>query len=327
MKVKFNKFERVAGLFVLTAIFGSLAVTFGVAVQKGWFESKVEYHSYLKSAEGLHPGTEIHMQGLRAGSVSYVELMEADKVKVGYSVFARFAGKIKEDSQIQLVRPFIIGEKVVEISVGGAESIPLRAGQEITVIPSFDIMEVMSGKKMGPLLSSLEKLTGSVHTLLDAFADEGRMKSMISTFDRIEPLIVNLSLLTKEVVKITKTATKKKNLDKILNNLVVLTTELNKFLPAFNQEAPDVGTQLAQVVRNLNTLTVEFQKLTPAIATLAPELPKTSLRAVEALNEAVVTLKAMQKSFFLRGNVREVREEEAKRVKVQNKDRVPAKED
>jgi phospholipid/cholesterol/gamma-HCH transport system substrate-binding protein len=301
-----------------------LAVTVGVAVQKGWFERKVEFHSFLTSAEGLHPGTEIHMQGLRAGSVSYVELMEAEKVKVGYSVFAKFVGKIKEDSQVQLVRPFIIGEKVVEISVGSADAKSLRAGSELEVVPSFDIMEVMSGRKMGPLLASVEKLTGSVQTLLEAFADEDRMKSLVSTFDRIGPLIVNLSVLTKDVVKITKTATKKKNLDKILSNLVILTTELNKVLPSFNEEAPDAGTQLAQVVRSLNTLTVEFQKLTPAIAAVAPELPKTSLRAVEALNEAVVTLKAIQKSFFLRGNVEEVREEEAKQAETKSDGRTPA---
>ncbi|MEO0337300.1 MAG: hypothetical protein AAF202_12970 [Pseudomonadota bacterium] len=150
------------------------------------------------------------------------------------------------------------------------------------------------------------------------------MQSVISTFDRIEPLVRNLSTLTGEIVRVTKSASKEKKFDKIINNLVVLTSELNKVLPAFNKEAPDVGTQLAQVVKNLNILTVEFQKLTPAITAVAPELPKTSLRAVEALNEAVVTLKAMQRSFFLRGNVKEVRQEEAKE---EAEKRVPASEE
>jgi hypothetical protein len=48
------------------------------------------------------------------------------------------------------------------------------------------------------------------------------------------------------------------------------------------------------------------------------------LRAVEALNEAVVTLKAIQKSFFLRGNVEEVREEEAKQAETKSDGRTPA---
>ncbi|NQZ01281.1 MAG: MCE family protein [Bdellovibrionales bacterium] len=320
MKVKFNKFERVAGIFVLLAIVGSVAGAVGVAIQKGWLERKVKFHSYLTSAEGLHAGTEVHMQGLRAGGVDSVDLMEADRVRITYSVFSKFASKIKEDSKVQLVRPFLIGEKVVEISVGDSESKVLKPESEIEVTPSFDIMQVMSGKKMGPLIASLEKLTGNMQVLVEAFADTERTKSLVKTFDQIEPLVKNLNVLTKEIVSMARTANKKGQFEQILGNLLVLTKELNKVLPAFNKESPDVGVQLAQVVKNLNVLTLEFQKLTPAIAAVAPELPKTSLRAVEALNEAVVTLKAMQKSFFLRGNVQEVRDEEAK----QEKARVPA---
>ncbi len=46
---------------------------------------------------------------------------------------------------------------------------------------------------------------------------------------------------------------------------------------------------------------------------MGPELPRTSKRAIEALDETVVTLKALQKSFLLRGSVQEVRTEEADR--------------
>ncbi len=60
-------------------------------------------------------------------------------------------------------------------------------------------------------------------------------------------------------------------------------------------------------------LLTEFQKLTPAIAVIAPELPRTTKRAVEALDETVVLLKAMQRSFLLRGKVEEIRQEEGRR--------------
>jgi len=325
MKVKFNKFERVAGIFVLVAAVGSVTAALGVAVRKGWFEKKVEYHSYVDSAEGIYPGSDVHMQGLRAGSVSSVDLIEENKIKVTFSVFDRFSSKIREDSKVQFVRPFIIGEKIVDISVGSMKSKKIGANTEISVTPSFDIMEVMSGKKMGPLLGNLEKLAQNMQILVEAFADPERTKALVKIFDKVEPLVNNLSELTSEFTKVTKTARKKQHFSKILDNLVTLTSELNKVLPAFNEEAPDVGVQLAQVVKNLNILTLEFQKLTPAIAAVAPELPKTSLRAVEALNEAVVTLKAMQKSFFLRGNVQEVREQELKEQKAKQADRDSAK--
>ncbi|MBV2168701.1 MAG: multidrug ABC transporter substrate-binding protein, partial [Bdellovibrio sp.] len=51
--------------------------------------------------------------------------------------------------------------------------------------------------------------------------------------------------------------------------------------------------------------------LGPAVQAVEGELPGASVRLVEALNETVVVLKAMQKSFFMRGSVREVKDEEA----------------
>ena len=73
-----------------------------------------------------------------------------------------------------------------------------------------------------------------------------------------------------------------------------------------------MGHEMAQIIQNLNTLTTEFAKLTPAINEIAPDLPRTTKRAVEALDETVVLLKAMQRSWLLRGNVKDVKDEEEK---------------
>jgi phospholipid/cholesterol/gamma-HCH transport system substrate-binding protein len=66
-------------------------------------------------------------------------------------------------------------------------------------------------------------------------------------------------------------------------------------------------------------MTGEFKKLTPAIAEIAPDLPRTTRRAVEALDETVVVLKAIQKSWFFRSNVKDVRQEEEKRMPAEAK--------
>jgi len=70
---------------------------------------------------------------------------------------------------------------------------------------------------------------------------------------------------------------------------------------------------LNQLVKNLALMTEEFKVVLPALAEIAPELPHTTKRAVEALDQAVILMKAFQKSFLLRSNVAEVNEEEKKR--------------
>lgn len=312
MKIKFNKFERVAGLFVLAALIGCFTIAAGVAVKKGWFASKIPFVTYMVSAEGIHPGTPVQIAGLRAGAVEDVELISAEKIRVKLEVFEKFRDQIRADSSIQVLRPFVIGDKVLEISVGSVDHPEILPNREIPIRSSFDIMDLISGKKLGPFLGTLDNLSESLKILGEAFADSERTRSIVKIFDKLAPLISNLNNMATGVVKLTDTANRQKRFEILITNLTQVSAELGKIVPALTAEVPDMGRQLGQMIKSLNVLTNEMEKLTPAIAAIAPELPKTSMRAVEALNETVILLKAMQKSFLLRGKVEEVREEERK---------------
>lgn len=313
MKIRFNKFEKVAGLFVLSAILVCAFSLIGIAVKNGWFALKVGYTTELESADGVHAGTLVQIAGLRVGAVTDVELRDDNRVIVRFEILERFKGKVRKDSHVQMFRPFILADKVLEIT-SGSETEPLvEPGQPIRAVASLDVMDLLSGKKMGTVLSSFDHLAESLKLVGEAFSDPTRTKSLVTMLDRLSPLVENLNTMAAEVVKITTVANRQKRAETIVANLAMISEQLQKMMPAFNQEAPNVGAQLGKIVANLNVLTTEFKKVTPAISVLAPELPRTSRRAVEALDETVVLLKAMQKSFLLRGNVREVREEEERK--------------
>jgi phospholipid/cholesterol/gamma-HCH transport system substrate-binding protein len=313
MKIHFNKFEKVAGLFVGVAILGCLVGMAGIAVKNGWFARKVRYATELESADGVHDGTVVQIAGLRVGAVTNVELEANDHVRVEFEVLEKFKEKVRADSHVQMFRPFILSDKVLEVSSGTIEQKELEPGALIPTVASTDIMDLLSGKKMTTVLSSFDNLADSLKVVGSAFANKERTQAMVQMLDRLNPLVQNLNTMATEVVKITGTVNKEKRAEKIVSNLAQLSEELSKIVPAFNQEAPNVGQQLGAIVNNLNVLTAEFKKVTPAISILAPELPRTTRRAVEALDETVVMLKALQKSFLLRGSVREVKEEEQKR--------------
>jgi phospholipid/cholesterol/gamma-HCH transport system substrate-binding protein len=311
MKVKFNKFERVAGVFVLAALVGSFSVTLGVAIQKGWFASKISYQTTLASADGIYNGTIVQIAGLRAGSVKSVELVSNDEVLVEFEIFEKFKNRVREDSYVQIVRPFVIGEKVFDVKVGTSEFAVVKPGQMVPSKSGLDLMDLFSGRKLAPFINTINALAVNLQTLAEAFADNQRTHDFVELFDNLNPLVKNLNSMSKKVVNVTDIATDKQRLHQVLDNLVIITKELNHVLPEMNKELPTLGQDISQLVRNLNELTEEFKKLTPAIGVLAPDLPRVSKRAVEGLDELVVTLKALQKSFLLRGNVRDVKDEES----------------
>ncbi|MGZ3747885.1 MAG: MlaD family protein [Pseudobdellovibrionaceae bacterium] len=320
MKNKFNKLERTAGLFLLIAIAGVVITGVSVAVKQGWFATKIYYSTVFENADGIHPGTLVQMAGLRAGAVEDVELQADNKIKVNFYVLGKFQQRIRQDSTTQLIRPFIIGDRALEISVG-SETLPeIPQHQMIASNETLDIMSLLSDKSLGTHLAKLSSTLENLAHMVEALTDKDRTQSLVRIFDRLDPLLANIEVMAEEMTKLSRQATYKGNLQNVVSNLSVTTHELNTILPDLNRENPELAKDLAQMSKNLASLTKDFKVLGPALQSVGPDLPQATHRAVEALNETVIMLKAMQKSMFIRGSVQEVREEEARQRQPANKE-------
>ncbi len=324
MKVKFNKFERVAGLFVLFAIAGCFLIAISVAIKQGWFENKIKFESIFASADGVHPGTTVLIAGLRAGSVEDVELLGSNKIRVTYYVLGKFHERIREDSKAQLVRPFVIGDRVLEISVGSPELKIAQEGVLLDTEETLDLMTLLSGKRLGTSLEKISEMLSNLQFLMEAFLDRDRTKSMLSIFDKLDPLMGNMNEMSEEVIKLSRQMTYKENLKKTISQTAILTKELNVILPELNRQNPQLAKNLAQLTGSLAQMTEDFKSVTVMMKNYGPEIPTVAKRALEALDEATVLMKAMQKNFFLRNAVQEVNQEESDEVK--NGTRQPARE-
>lgn len=323
MRVKFNKFERVAGLFVLTAIVGGVAATVGVAIKKGLFETKVAFETHLRNADGVREGTLVQMAGLRAGSVTKVELKSSSEIYVQFEVSERFRDRVREDSVVRVVRPFIIGEKVLDLSIGSDEMKVVSEHALLKSEPTADVMDLVNGKTLGPYLETMGKMMENLRVVAEAILDPERSKNIVKIFDELQPLVSGMTGMSKEVTTLIQQVNQKKKLSRMVDNLVVMTDEVNEILPTLVKDSPQLAQDLAKIAKNMAVLTDEVSKTLPMMKEIGPELPRASRRAIEALDETVVTLKALQKSFILRGNVKDVRDEEAKREDL----RAPASKD
>ncbi len=313
MKIKFNKFERVAGLFVATAIAGVFASMVGVAIRRGWFEPKVDLETTFKSADGIHAGTVVQMAGLRAGAVESVALKSNNEILVRFRVSQKFHQKIREGSVVRVMRPFIIGEKVLDVSVGSDAGAAVAENSTLPSEESADIMDLLNGRKIGPHLETLSEMMENLKFVAEAFLDPERSKNIVKIFDEMRPLVQNMSSMARETTNLLRKGNRNDQMAKAIGNLAELSNELARVVPEFTRNSPEFVADLAKIAKNTAVLTEEMQKFVPLMSRMAPELPKASGRALEALDETVVTLKALQKSFLLRGNVDEVREEEARR--------------
>jgi phospholipid/cholesterol/gamma-HCH transport system substrate-binding protein len=214
---------------------------------------------------------------------------------------------------VRVVRPFVIGEKVLEITVGDEKLPALAEHQSLKSEPTYDIMDLVSGRTLGPYLQTIGKMMDNLKFVAEALLDPERSRAMVQMFDEIRPMMKHLGIMSKEASGLLQALNKQQKLVRSVDNLVAITDEVTKMLPMISKDAPQLAADLAKISHNMAILTDEVNKTLPMMQAMAPEVPRVSKRAMEALDETVVTLKALQRSFVLKGNVQDVRDEEKTR--------------
>ena len=254
MRIKFNHMERIAGLFIIGSIAGSVLIAVAVAVKQGWFETKTYYSTLFENADGVHQGTIVQMSGLKAGAVESVELLSDNHIKVEFYLSGKFAERLHEDSEAQLLRPFVIGERVLDISVGNSMGKVLPRGSVVTSRESVDLLTLMSGRNLSAYLAQVSQVIENLRSLAEAFTSKSRTEAMVRIFDRLDPMIKNLNTMSLDVIKLAHQATDEERLGKVLAQVQITTSEINRILPQMNSSNPNLGEQIGMLTSSVSKL-------------------------------------------------------------------------
>lgn len=271
MKLKFNRTERIAGTFVVVAMAGTIIAAATIFLQKGYLTPKVVFHTVVPSSVSVYPGAPVQMAGVRIGAVESVDLDETGSARVEFSVRKKYANRVKTDSQVSLMRPSLLGERIFVVSSGSLESPPAPAGKKVALQASKDPLTVLTGAKLAELM------------------------------DHVDSLILEMTTVLRQV-------SHKKNVQQLLGNLRTTTDELNGRMPA-------IANDLAKSASHLAALTAEISK----------NSPEGDSRVAQLLDESTLLIQAIQRNFFFRGAVKDIRKEQAaKDLSEKEQDRLPA---
>ena len=283
MEYKFNPYERAVGLFLSVFFSGSLIFGFVVAVKKNWFEDKINYETQTTSASNIREGNSVEMSGLKIGKIESVDMTDDFKIKVTFSIHKKYQKMMRNGIKVHFIRSFILGDKILSLSQASQKAEILAQGSFIPSEESADLMDLLAGDKVQPLLSKLEATLNNLNDTIEIGKNiAGQMGD-------------------------------NKQLKVTLDNMAFASRELRKFIPLFSNHAPEMTKDVALIVKNLTVLTTAFREMQPLMSEMSKSLPEGSKKAMEALHESVIVLRAMQKSFFLKNAVEEANKEKAKR--------------
>jgi ABC-type transporter Mla subunit MlaD len=134
LRTRLSRVERAVGLFVILATLLLLAgfayYVFHTAQRKGWFLTKLPYHTYASSAEGLRVGDPVMLMGFDVGQITLITAMPPGSergVYIEFIVREPFYGYIWTDSFVKITAADFLGKRSVELVQGGTSGQPVKA--------------------------------------------------------------------------------------------------------------------------------------------------------------------------------------------------------
>jgi phospholipid/cholesterol/gamma-HCH transport system substrate-binding protein len=174
------------GAFILAGLLVFFAIIYLLGAQARYFERKYDLIAEFTQVGGLLEGATVRLAGVQIGRVTKVELPPepGGKVRVTLTVARRFSDRIRKDSEVRIVTQGLLGDKLVEISIGSANQPPAQAGEHLSAREPYETEHVLA--QATETLDAIRQFAGTLNGVVERMDKSG-------TVDQIGRLATSLS--------------------------------------------------------------------------------------------------------------------------------------
>jgi phospholipid/cholesterol/gamma-HCH transport system substrate-binding protein len=146
----FVTWEQLKVGVVILAALGVLAIAiYKLGQAANLFHRRYELIAYLPNATGLVPGGTVLVAGQFAGTIKSIDFLPVDNdttrnLRLRLAIDAALRDQIRTDSKAKVRTLGLLGDKVIDISIGTPRYGVLREGDTIAVSPSLDYEAVLA---------------------------------------------------------------------------------------------------------------------------------------------------------------------------------------
>jgi phospholipid/cholesterol/gamma-HCH transport system substrate-binding protein len=155
------------GAFILSGLLVFFAIIYLLGAQARYFERKYDLVAEFTEVGGLIEGATVRLAGVQIGRVTAVTLPEqpGGKVRVTLTVARRYSERIRKDSEAKISTQGLLGDKIVEISLGSPSAPALGPGETLVSKESFEMQQMF--KAGVETMQTVRELASSLKTTAD----------------------------------------------------------------------------------------------------------------------------------------------------------------
>lgn len=288
---RFRRLEAVVGAFVVGALAAIIALVVYIGTENGLFAEKYHLRFRADSGTGIQKGMPVKLSGFRIGRIQKISLDEQAKVIVRMKVDREYSKWIRADSAVTLFKEGLIGDSVLEISVGSAGR---------PALSNDDFLPFVEGKGLNDLALELSASVQSVllevrRTVSDINDPRGDVKRTLANVQRLS---ANMEETRRHADTLLLAATD--NVGRVgllIDNLSTVIDNVGRRLPPLldnvSTRLPVLLDRVEGTLSNTEKISQEFRKAAERAAPRVPPLLTGAEELVEDTDDVVKGMKRM----------------------------------
>lgn len=294
---RFRHLEKKIGAFAAVALIGIVIVVLMVGIEKDLFTPKYTLRFTVEKGTGFSRGMQVKLSGFKIGRVKTITLNEQAMVDVYIEIDKQYQKWIRKDSAVRLVKEGLIGDFVLEVSVGSPKEPLLKNGDTIAFVKTKGLEEVANeiAEKVKPVLIEVRDIINYINDpngdIKQSLKNIRHLTGELETTRRhVDTLLVTAN---GRVAAVAGTATKTmENINTKVNSLepllVKVDTNLSKLPPILEKTEKTMG--------NVEKITGDLRKASPRIPVLVN-------RTQDAVEGADTVLNALKETWPIKNHV------------------------
>jgi phospholipid/cholesterol/gamma-HCH transport system substrate-binding protein len=180
------------GVVILGAIAVLMVAIYKLGQAANLFARRYELLVLLPNASGLRAGGAVFVAGQLAGTIKAIEFMPVSNdttrhLLIRMGIDHDLQPQIRGDSKAKVRTMGLLGDKVIDISIGTPRKQPLRQGDTLAVAPSLDYEAVLAQaagavNDMVGLTHDLRQITGGI---IDGKGTVGQLMTNRALYDQL----------------------------------------------------------------------------------------------------------------------------------------------
>ena len=237
-KAKFIKL----GFFVLAGLAFFIFAIFYIGGQQNLFTNTIVIYSDFETVSGLSEGSSVRYSGIKVGTVESISITGINKVTVAMKIKSSEKEFIKTDSHVLIASDGLVGNKIVNISQGGASTPEVKDGDFLPSEKPAEIQDII--ESLNESTKDAQKVAQEIAEIVTKVNDgEGTLGQLINN----KSLYNNIDSLMTSYAQITG------NINTIVYKVSGTVDQVSKEFSSFSISLRNITGDIEQITAKLNS--------------------------------------------------------------------------